>query len=379
MFVYSPSTVGTVEIGDYVEATGAVSEFFGMTQLTVAAAADLKKLTEAAPEVKATGFALPADEAFRESLEGMLLTPQGPVTVADNFSLNQYGEIGLAGGTTPLVQPTAVAPFGSAEYTATVAANAARGIKLDDGATTNFLKDAATKAQPLPYLTTSDPVRVGSPVTFKTNVVLSYANSAWKFQPLTQLTPANADTVQPASFGATRADAPAAVGGNLKLASFNVLNYFPTTGDQVAGCTFYPDRDGNPITVKGGCDVRGAANAENFKRQQDKIVAAISKSGADVVTLMEVENSAQFGKNRDDALAKLVDALNIADARDLGLRPHACERAPAGRRGHDPHRVHLQEGHGGADRRVDHPQRHRGVRQRPQADGPGLQAGGRLR
>ncbi|SKB65295.1 5'-nucleotidase [Arthrobacter sp. 49Tsu3.1M3] len=312
VFVYSPSTVDSVRIGDYVELTGAVSEFFGMTQLTVAAGADLKKLTEAAPEVKATGFALPADEAFRESLEGMLLAPQGPVTVADNFSLNQYGEIGLAGGTTALEQPTAVAPFGSAEYTATVAANAARGIKLDDGATTNFLKDAATKAQVLTYLTTADPVRVGAPVTFKTNVVLSYANSAWKFQPLTQLTAANADTVQPASFGATRAGTPAAVGGNLKLASFNVLNYFPTTGDQVAGCTFYPDRDGNPITVKGGCDVRGAANAENFKRQQDKIVAAISKSGADVVTLMEVENSAQFGKTRDDALAKLVDALNIA-------------------------------------------------------------------
>lgn len=312
VFVYSPSTVDSVRIGDYVELTGAVSEFFGMTQLNVAAAADLKKLTEAAPEVKATGFALPADEAFRESLEGMLLTPQGPVTVADNFSLNQYGEIGLAGGTTALEQPTAVASFGSAEYTATAAANAARGIKLDDGATTNFLKDAATKAQVLPYLTTADPVRVGAPVTFKTNVVLSYTNSAWKFQPLTQLTAANADTVQPASFGATRAGTPAAVGGNLKLASFNVLNYFPTTGDQISGCTFYPDRDGNPITVKGGCDVRGAANAENFKRQQDKIVAAISKSGADVVTLMEVENSAQFGKTRDDALAKLVDALNIA-------------------------------------------------------------------
>ena len=164
----------------------------------------------------------------------------------------------------------------------------------------------------LPYLTTADPVRVGAPVSFKTNVVLSYANNAWKFQPLTHLTPANADTVQPASFGATRADAPAAVGGNLKIASFNVLNYFPTTGDQIAGCTFYTDRAGNPITVSGGCNVRGAANAENLKRQQDKIVAAISKSGADVVTLMEVENSAQFGKNRDDALAKLVDALNIA-------------------------------------------------------------------
>ncbi|WP_255770036.1 ExeM/NucH family extracellular endonuclease [Pseudarthrobacter sulfonivorans] len=310
IFVYSPATAAAVQSGDYVQVTGTVSEYFGMTQLNVAAAG-LTQLTEAAPEVKPTTFVLPANETFRESLEGMLLAPQGPLTVTDNYSLNQYGEIGLAGGTTTLVQPTAVAPYGSAEYKAAVADNADRGIKLDDGSSTNFLKDATTKAQVLPYLTATDPVRVGSPVTFKTNVVLGYANNAWKLQPLTHLTEDNKDTVQPAGFGATRTDAPANVGGNLKIASFNVLNYFPTTGDTLAGCKFYTDRAGNPITVSGGCDVRGAANAENFKRQQDKIVAAISKSGADLVSLMEVENSAQFGKNRDDALAKLVDALNV--------------------------------------------------------------------
>jgi len=311
IFVYSPATVASVQAGDYVQVTGTVAEYYGMTQLNVTAAAGLTKLTDAAPEVKPTIFTLPAAETFRESLEGMLLAPQGPMTVSDNYSLNQYGEIGLAGGTTPLVQPTAVAPFGSAEYTAVVADNVARGIKLDDGSSTNFLKDAATKAEVLPYLTTADPVRVGSPVDFTTNVVLGYANNSWKLQPLTHLTEANKATVQPASFGATRTAAPAAVGGNLKIASFNVLNYFPTTGDMLSGCTFYEDRDGNPITVRGGCDARGAANAENFKRQQDKIVSAIAKSGADVVTLMEVENSAQFGKDRDDALAKLVEALNI--------------------------------------------------------------------
>ncbi|MDQ0770601.1 5'-nucleotidase [Pseudarthrobacter defluvii] len=311
IFVYSAATVGSVQAGDYVQVTGSVAEYYGMTQLNVAAASGLTKLNDAAPEVKPTIFTLPATETFRESLEGMLLAPQGPMTVSDNYSLNQYGEIGLAGGTTPLVQPTAVAPFGSAEYTAVVADNAARGIKLDDGSSTNFLKDAATKAEVLPYLTTTDPVRVGSPVDFTTNVVLGYANNSWKLQPLTHLTEANKATVQPAAFGATRTDAPAAVGGNVKIASFNVLNYFPTTGDMLSGCTFYEDRAGNPITVRGGCDARGAANAENFKRQQDKIVSAIAKSGADVVTLMEVENSAQFGKDRDDALAKLVEALNV--------------------------------------------------------------------
>ncbi|MDF2051294.1 ExeM/NucH family extracellular endonuclease, partial [Arthrobacter sp. Cr_A7] len=312
IFVYSPATVASVRIGDYVQVTGTVAEYYGMTQLNVTAAAGLAKLTEAAPEVKPTIFTLPANETFRESLEGMLLAPQGPLTVTDNYSLNQYGEIGLAGGTTPLVQPTAVAPYGTPEHAAVVAENAARGIKLDDGSSTNFLRDAATKATVLPYLTTEDPVRVGSPATFTTNVVLGYANNAWKLQPLTHLTGTNKATVQPAGFSATRTDAPAAVGGNVKIASFNVLNYFPTTGDTLAGCTFYEDRDGNPITVSGGCDARGAANAENFQRQQDKIVSAITKAGADVVSLMEIENSAQFGKNRDDALSKLVDALNTA-------------------------------------------------------------------
>ena len=38
----------------------------------------------------------------------MLLAPQGDYTVTDNYSLNQYAEIGLARGTRPLPQPTDV-------------------------------------------------------------------------------------------------------------------------------------------------------------------------------------------------------------------------------------------------------------------------------
>jgi len=310
LFVYSPATAASVHAGDYLELTGAVSEFANQTQLTVEAAG-LKVLAEAAPEVKPSNFALPADDATRERYEGMLVAPQGAYTVTDNYALNQYGEIGLAAGTTPLVQPNAVAAYGTPENAAVVADNALRGIKLDDGASTNFLKDATTKALPLPYLSGSDPVRVGSATTFRTNVILGYGNNSWKFQPLSQLTPATAETVQPASFAASRPAGPADVGGNLKIASFNVLNYFPTTGDQLTGCNYYTDRDGNPITVKDGCNARGAANAENFERQQAKIVAAITKAGADVVSLEEIENSAQFGKDRDDALAKLVQALDV--------------------------------------------------------------------
>ncbi|MDP5226671.1 MULTISPECIES: ExeM/NucH family extracellular endonuclease [Arthrobacter] len=312
VFVYSPGTVGSVAIGDYVQVTGSVSEYFGQTQLNVTAASGLTKLGEAAPEVKPTHFALPASEAFRESLEGMLVAPEGDFTLSDNFSLNQYGELSLFAGKTVAVQPNAVAPYGTPENQAVAADNEARTIKLDDGATTNFLSNATTKAQPLPYLTAQNTVRVGAPVTFRTNVILGYGNSSWRFEPLEQLTPSNADTVEPVTIGNTRADVPNAVGGELKLASFNVLNFFPTTGDQLSGCTYYTDRAGAPVTVKGGCDARGAANQANYQRQLAKTVAAINGSGADVVTLMEMENSAKFGKNRDDALSKLVDALNAA-------------------------------------------------------------------
>ncbi len=66
VFVYSPATAGSVQIGDFVEVTGTVSEFFGMTQVSLADAAGLAKLTDATPEVKATAFTLPAAESFRE-------------------------------------------------------------------------------------------------------------------------------------------------------------------------------------------------------------------------------------------------------------------------------------------------------------------------
>lgn len=310
IFIYSPATVAEVAVGDFVEVTGTAGEYFDLSQITVPAGG-MTKPAEPAEGVKAAAVAYPADDAGREALEGMLVQPTSGFTVSDNYALNQYGEITLAVGDTPLVQPTEIAPPGTAGNAAVAADNAARRVKLDDGATTNFLS-AANMDQPLPYLTPEQPVRVNSSATFTAPVVLDFRNSSWKFQPLTALTAANAAAVQPVTFEGTRPEVPANVGGNVKIASFNVLNYFTTTGDQLTGCTYYQDRDGNPVTVRGGCDARGAANAENLERQEAKIVAAINGLGADVVSLEEIENSARFGKDRDEALATLTAALNEA-------------------------------------------------------------------
>ena len=314
VFVFGSAAAGAVHLEDHVRVTGKVSEFMGTTEITPAAA-DVAVLPEPATVQPAT-VVLPRAKGVRESMEGMLLAPQGPYTVANNYALNQYAEIGLAAGTKPLFTPTEVAdPHDAAAIAAVKADNASRSVTLDDGATANFL--AGDKNTPLPYLTQERQIRVGAPVTFAQPVVLEWRFDTWRFQPTSRVT---ASDVPPVTFGHTRSAAPEPTGGNVKLASFNVLNYFPTTGEDFVSaggnCTWFNDRAGEPVTVRectgadDGLGPRGAADDEDLARQQAKVVSAINGLGADVVTLEELENSARLGQGRDAAVGTLVDALN---------------------------------------------------------------------
>jgi 5'-nucleotidase len=314
VFVYSSATASSVTAGQHVEVTGAVSEFNGLTELTVSSAAGLRTLSDTVPAPQAAAVAFPRTDAQRESLESMLVAPQGAYTVADNYTTNQYGEVVLASGTERLLQPTEVARPGTPEAAAVAADNAARKVTLDDGASTNFLTKA-NQGIPVSWLT-QGPVTVGAAATFDEPVVLDYRNNAWKFQPTAPVTGATPAADLPVAFSDVRTAKPQDVGGDLTLAGFNVLNYFPTTGDELTGCTYYTDRDGDPVTVNSGCDARGAAEQEDLERQQVKIVKAINGLGADVVSLEEIENSARFGQPRDTAVATLVGALNAATGAD---------------------------------------------------------------
>ncbi|MEX5236543.1 ExeM/NucH family extracellular endonuclease [Kocuria arenosa] len=324
IFVYSPDTAAAVQLGQFVEVTGEVAEYYGQTQLSVRSEG-LRALDEAAEAVKPVAVGWPTEETEREDLEGMLLDPSGEFVITDNYDLNGYGEIGLAAGTTPLVQPTAVGAPGSPEAAAQAADNAARGVLLDDGATTNY-GNFANAAVPLPYLTAETPMRIGAPVDFVAPVVLGYSFDEWRLQPTTHVTGENPEDA-PVIAENTRTAAPEDVGGDLQLATFNMLNYFTTTGDELTGCSYYTDRAGDPISVRGGCDARGAAEQEDLERQQAKIVAAVNALDAEVVSLEEIENSAKFGKDRDQALADLVGALNAAAGSEVwAYVPSPAER-----------------------------------------------------
>jgi predicted extracellular nuclease len=342
LFIYQAksSTWPFPAIGDLVSVVGPVSEYYGLTQMT----ATTVDVTGQA-SVSAVAVDYPANEAGREALEGMLIEPTNDFTVTDNYDLNLYGEIGLASGDHPLVQPTEVcADDDSACLDDVKADNAARAVLLDDGASGNYSSEAL-QDQPLPWLSQSQSVRVGATVTFNKPLVLDYRYDLWRLEPQETVDGPAPELV---TFEDTRSAnlTPAEVGGNLQIATFNVLNYFNTTGEAYVAadpaartCSYYTDRDGNPIGDR-SCGSngdsngpRGAATPASFHRQQAKIVAAINALDADIVALEEIENSIKIGESdRDDALRSLVEALNeAAGSEQWAFAPSPVEAlTPAG-------------------------------------------------
>ena len=316
VFVFgSQAMAGTPTVGDFVQVTGSVSEFAGSTQLTPGSGGvvTINDQTHTAPTAQGV---LPTTEATREAHESELFDPATAFTVTNTFNTNNFAEIGLATGGEPLIAPTEVARPGTPEAAAVAADNAARAITLDDGSSNNYIGSAS--GTPSPWITPTDSVRVGADANLHSPVVLDWRNNAWKIQPLAPVTGRGTEV---ATFENTRAAnaEPQSVGGDLKLATFNVLNYFPTTGEEFDAlpgttCSYFNDRGGVRIGVN-ACTPdgpRGAATTVSFQRQQAKTVTAINKLGADIVGLEELENSAKFGKDRDFAIANLVDALNAA-------------------------------------------------------------------
>jgi predicted extracellular nuclease len=282
VFVFSDVPV---DLGDTVAVTGAPGEFGGQTQ--IASRTDSKVCADGTVGdlPAATPLDLPAGDAARERLEGMLVNPVDALTVSEVFDLTSFGELTLAEGGL-LVQPTELARPGTPEAAAVAAGNTLRRIVLDDGAS------ARVSATTRPYLTPETPVRVGDELAFTSPLVLGYGFNQWRLQP--------ADGTADGTFAAqnTRPASPDAVGGDLQLGAFNVLNYFLT------------------LAADGG---RGARTAADFEEQAGKIVPAIEALGADVVTLMEVEDTDSTGYSPGDAdraLADLVGRLNTAAGYD---------------------------------------------------------------
>ena len=191
---------------------------------------------------------------------------------ADGFS-NQAGTDALLDQYTQFNAPSV---SGYATYQADIAK---RKIYLDDGSGTQNLDPTIFGRGGNP-LSAANTLRSGDTVANITGI-LDERFEGYRIQTSTgvNFTPSNA-----------RPNTPPAVGGTLKVSSFNVLNYFNGNG-----------------TGGGFPTPRGANNVTEFNRQRDKIIQAIINSGADVMGLMEIEND---GYGSTSAIQDLINGLN---------------------------------------------------------------------
>jgi 5'-nucleotidase len=299
IFVFLNTRTTPAVVGDLVEVTGVAGEYFGLTQINASGAPDLVTVVTPAADLDPALVPAPVplpDEvvgADREQYEGMLVTPEGDYRVSSMHEVDRFGSVWLAAGSVPVKSTEVARPGTDADQIA--AANRAATILLDDG------RNAQVTTATQPYLVADDVVRIGDRVDFgDLAYVLHYGFDRWRLQPTTPLTATTSDDLEPTFVEANpRPAAPADVGGDLTLASFNVLNYFTTFTDD------------DP-------DARGARNAAQFAVQKPKIVAALTAMDADVVALQEIENSTHFGDGTPDvAVADLVAALDEAAGDDV--------------------------------------------------------------
>ena len=316
VFVYMGSTPFDVSVGDAVRVSGTAGEF------PADAADDEPTLTQIGGPVTVTplttrlaalrpvtGKLWASTVAGRENLESMLYRSNEPFVISDTFTLRRFGELSLSAGR-QAVQPTDVGRPGSAAASRQAALNEATRVQLDDGTNRGYTQTATLPARQLPYLTPNHRISVGDTLTLDEPVIIDYRNGSWKLNPTRAIEAGD----EPASIKAAPADKTPRVRGAFSVASFNVLNYFTSLADGRAGCSGTNlSTDGTYNLAAGdACAVRGAYDAADLTRQQDKITTAINKLDASVVGLMEIENSVKLGETADEATTTLVDALNTA-------------------------------------------------------------------
>jgi predicted extracellular nuclease len=266
-----------VQEGQWLRITGTVQELAAGKggQTLTALKAETVVATGARPAPPVT--VLDGVPASWEALEGMRVRVAAPLTLAGQDQLARHGELSVAFDGR-LWQPSELAAAGSAENAALVADNTRRRLRLDDGS-------GKRDPEGVPYLSGDAVLRTGMVFKDVEGVVDQRYDGGYRLQ-----------LTRPLQVPAVERPQPPVVAGALRVAAFNLENYF--NGDGRGG--------GFPT-------LRGAKTFAQFQAQQGKLVATIRGLDADVAALMELEND---GYGPDSAIATLVRALNEGQGKD---------------------------------------------------------------
>lgn len=297
IFIFDDNFGVDVKVGDKVQVTGVVSEFTsGTSSLTqLGSISNITILSSNNPLPSAVILDFPvASPASLEAYESMLVTIPTTLTVTEHFQLGRFGQVVLSadgpsnqpGTDGRLDQFTQFNAPSVSGYNAYLAELATRRIVLDDGLTIQN-PDPIIHGRGGQPLNATNTLRGGDTVTGLTGILDDRFGAAnlgnYRIQPVA---PVDFQPVNP------RPTSTPEVGGSLKVASFNVLNYF--NGNGLGGGFTSPEQ-------------RGAENLAEFNRQRDKTIAAILGMDADVIGLIELEND---GYGPLSAIQDLVNGLN---------------------------------------------------------------------
>jgi predicted extracellular nuclease len=326
VFVFTSTTPpAAVAVGNLVQVTGSVVEFSSgagtaATPLTEIGSVTAVSLLGSGYSIAPTLVTLPlAVGDSLERFEGMLVRIDGTLTVQQNYFQARYGQLTVGAGGRHETPTNRYRP-GTSQATDLADLQVRSRLLLDDGSSLQNLN-------PTPYAYANGAPRAGDLVSNLVGVLdYGLATSTASGGGLYRLQPTDAPVFGIAN---PRLVAPPSAGGNVKLGSMNVLNFFTTFTDGTTaggltgqGCTL-----GGSTTSASNC--RGADSLTEFVRQRAKIVVALAGMNADAVGLMEIQN------NGNVAAQNLVDALNA----QVGAGTYAVVPAPAQGTGDDAIRV----------------------------------------
>jgi len=304
VFVFNGANTNNVVVGQVVRVTGTLSEFQGQTQISTN---DAGIVACGSGSVAPSDVLLPfPDAAFAERYEGMLVRLPQTLYVTEHFQLGRFGQVVLSVDGRQM-QPTNVVAPGAAAL-ALEATNQLGRIILDDAVQSQNPDPIVWGRGGMP-LSAGNTLRGGDTASGIVGVMTytwagnAASGNAWRVRPLGALGGA-APNFQPTN---ARPSSPPTAGGTLRVAGFNVLNFF----NNVSGCT--GGAGAAAMNCRGaGSDAGSVANqaaqfAVEYPRQLAKTVAALAKLDAAVVGLVEIEND---GYGAGSAQQALVDALN---------------------------------------------------------------------
>lgn len=275
-------------VGEKVRIKGKVKEYYNQTQLDLVAYSKCGIQQEVIQPLQ-----LSADTPLQalEPYEGMLVNWSGnaALKVTKNFSFNytSFRNEMVLSKDQPLFKPTQLYPALSEEAQALARSNKQQRITIE----TDVSKQTNGVISYFPdFGPFQNYIRIGDTLQSITGVI-QYSYGRYGVIPTVTL---NGSDFDHQAF--PRTDAPQLTHdeGSLKVASFNVLNYFNRT---VPGAADNAANNAN----------RGATKLNDFYLQRTKIVNAITQMDADIIGLMEIENNG-FGEN--SAIYDLVNALN---------------------------------------------------------------------